>query len=87
MLYNPSSSCASARATEWSREKVKNYTALHRIGKEAWNVIGTTFESIVPIGEESIVPGNGTTVPLFTEGLLRSILDRELIMTMMLRSG
>ena len=34
----------------WSREKVKNYAALHQIEKEAWDLIGTTFEQNVPIG-------------------------------------
>lgn len=59
----------------WSREKVKNYASLKQIDPLAWEVIGTTFEDIVPMTDEGAVPTNGTTVPVFTEGLLRSILD------------
>ncbi len=59
----------------WTREKVKNYAALRKIESQAWQVIGTTFEKDVSITDEEDVPKNGTTVPTFTEGLLRSILD------------
>lgn len=59
----------------WSREKVKNYASLRQICEQAWASIGTTFDSIVPGEDESVVPTLGTTVPRFTEGLLRSILD------------
>ncbi len=59
----------------WTREKVRNYAALKKIGAQAWQVIGTTFETAVPTADDEGVPGNGTTVPTFTEGLLRSILD------------
>jgi DNA modification methylase len=59
----------------WSREKVKNYAALNQISKDAWAVIGTTIENAVPIDDEGAVPVPGTTVPIFTEGLLRAILD------------
>ena len=58
----------------WERVSVKNYAALQKICQEAWNIIGTTFEGSVPDDNEGAVPTNGTTVPPFTEGLLRSIL-------------
>ena len=58
----------------WSREKVRNYTVLRKIAPDAWGVIGTTFEQMVPTDEEEVVPSFGTTVP-FTERLLRSILS------------
>lgn len=60
---------------KWSREKVKNYASLKQISPDAWSIIGTTFENVVPDTNEGLVPTNGTTVPSFTEGLLRSILD------------
>jgi DNA modification methylase len=59
----------------WSREKVKNYVALDQITKEAWKIIGTTFEKDVPMDDENGVPVVGPSVPPFTEGLLRAILD------------
>ncbi len=58
----------------WSRDKVKNYKALDNIHKDVWEIIGTTFQNIVPIETENGVPSNGTNVP-FSEGLLRNILD------------
>ena len=59
----------------WSREKVKNYASLRQICRQAWEIIGTTFDGSVPREDEDIVPGVGTTVPRFTEGLLRALLD------------
>ena len=63
------------RMLGWERESVRNYANLQKICPEAWDIIGTTFESGVPSTDNSAVPTNGTTVPTFTEGLLRSILD------------
>ena len=65
-----------ANGLGWSREAVKNYAALQRIDADAWEVVGTAFQQIVPDEENDSVPSNGTTVPNpFTEGLLRNILD------------
>jgi hypothetical protein len=62
----------------WSREKVKNYASLRQIKPLAWEVIGTTFEKVVPMSEDEMVPTSGTTVPVFTERLLRDILSLEM---------
>lgn len=61
----------------WSREAVKNYKALNKIDAEAWAVIGTGFQNVVPDDEDEGVPSNGTGVPKspFSENLLRNILD------------
>lgn len=60
----------------WSREKVKNYSALSKICKEAWEIVGTTISELVTVRELGDVPSNGTGVP-FTENLLRSIIQLE----------
>lgn len=66
-----------AKAMGWSREAVKNYKALQKIDSEAWAVIGTGFQNVVPVDEDEGVPANGTGVPKtpFSENLLRNILD------------
>lgn len=66
---------AIAEIMGWSRDKVKNYSMLRNIRKKAWQVIGTTFENSVPDDGEGFVLITGTTVPTFTEGLLRDILQ------------
>lgn len=57
----------------WSEEKVKQYSALKAICKEAWNLIVTTFEDMVTKDNEEEVTEKVTTVTI-TERLLRSIL-------------
>ncbi len=52
----------------------KDYADLKKIAEEAWCIIGTTFESLVSVNNEDAVSSSGTTVPTFTERLLRSIL-------------
>lgn len=64
-----------AQMMGWGRDSVKNYASLQKICPEAWGIVGTTFEGVVPIGDEEVVPTNGTTVPIFSERLLRSILN------------
>ena len=67
---------AVANAIGWSREAVRNYANLQKIDEDAWAVVGTAFQSIVPDTGKDDVPSSGTTVPNpFTEGLLRNILD------------
>ena len=63
----------------WSREAVKNYKSLQKIDEEAWKIIGTGFQNIVPEDEDEGVPQSGTGVPKssFSENLLRNILDLE----------
>ena len=63
----------------WSREAVKNYKALQKINDDAWSVVGTSFSAVVPEADDSYVPDSGTNVPkaIFTEGLLRNILDLD----------
>lgn len=63
-----------AEIMEWSREKVKDYVRLHKICKEAWNLIGATFQITAPGEEKTSAPQNGATAP-FTENLLREILQ------------
>jgi site-specific DNA-methyltransferase (adenine-specific)/modification methylase len=58
----------------WNKESVKDYAALRKIEKEAWSMIGATFESAAPGEENGVAPLEGATAP-FTENLLRSILD------------
>lgn len=74
----------------WGRGKVKNYYALKNISSNAWAIIGTTFDELVPIAESNSVPTNGTVVP-FTEGLLRQILpltpDQQLELVSNLANG
>jgi hypothetical protein len=57
----------------WDKDSVKNYAALRKIDKRAWDIIGTTFEKTVLNDKNDAVLPEGTTV-LFTERLLRSIL-------------
>ena len=66
-----------AKAMGWSREAVKNYKALNKIDADAWAVVGTGFQYVVPVDEDEGVPANGTGVPKspFSENLLRNILD------------
>lgn len=63
-----------AQMMGWGRDSVKNYAALQKICPEAWEIVGTTFEGVVPSDGEEAVLSNGTTVPVFTERMLRSIL-------------
>ena len=58
----------------WGISKVKNYSALDDIAKDAWALIVTTFESGDKSQEESGVTSKVTDVT-FTEGLLRTILS------------
>jgi DNA modification methylase/ParB-like chromosome segregation protein Spo0J len=60
----------------WSRESIKDYASLQKICKEAWDIIGATFERSAPDSEDLLAPANGATGPI-TERLLRSILDLE----------
>lgn len=62
------------RMLGWNKESVKDYAALKKIDKVAWDIIGATFEGTAPTGENDAAPTKGATAPLFTEGLLRSIL-------------
>jgi len=36
---------------------------LRKIDREAWVVVGTSFDEIVPSDKDAVVPVNGTTVP------------------------
>ena len=58
----------------WSREKLKDYSALAKISNTAWQNIGATFEQSDQSNDNSMAPLNGATAP-FSERLLRSILD------------
>lgn len=64
---------AIAEVLGWSREKVKDYAALHKICPPAWEYIGATFEKTASFSEEGVAPTIGATAP-FTERLLREIL-------------
>lgn len=55
----------------WSREKVRNFAALHAIDKKAWGIVGTTVRDFDLAQPDGDVPSAGTNVPNFTEGLLR----------------
>jgi hypothetical protein len=55
----------------WSREKVRNYAALQSIDAKAWEIVGTTVRDFGSAQSASDEPSPGTTVPTFTEGLLR----------------
>ena len=58
----------------WSRDKVKNYSALKKVNGSAWKSIGTAIRESVPISNLDVVPSKGTGVPI-TESLLRNILN------------
>lgn len=66
-----------ADAIGWSRGAVSNYAALKAVDLEAWKVIATTFVIDVAGNDGEVVAANATTVAtsVFTEGLLRNILD------------
>ena len=61
----------------WSREKIKDYKALEKICKKAWDIIGATFENNSTKDENNTAPINGAKAPTlpFSEFLLRSILQ------------
>jgi len=58
----------------WSRDKVKNYSALKKVNESAWESIGTAIRGSVPISNLDVVLSKGTGVPI-TESLLRNILN------------
>lgn len=58
----------------WSREAVKDYAVLRKIGREAWVVVGASFSGSAPNEEIEEAPSNGATAP-FTARILREILD------------
>ena len=60
-----------ADAIGWSLEAVKNYAALQKIDADAWAVVSTAFHQNVQDDENDAVPA------IFTEVLLRNILDLE----------
>lgn len=63
----------------WSRGAVSNYAALKSIDEEAWDIVATSFSTIVANEDDDGVANNATTVAntIFTEGLLRNILDLD----------
>ena len=66
-----------ARAMGWSRGAVSNYAALKAVDIEAWKIVATSFSTSVANDDDDGVASNATTVAntIFTEGLLRNILD------------
>jgi hypothetical protein len=62
----------SGKKDNWSRESVRNYSALQNICPEAWNIIVTEFQKMVPTDENQPVTKNVTAVT-FSERLLRDI--------------
>ena len=52
---------------------------LNKLCKEAWDIVATSFKSIVAEDEDSAVAEVATNVAIapFTEGLLRNILDLD----------
>lgn len=65
------------RAMGWSRSKVRDFANLNQIDQDAWEIIGATFLDFAPTEENDDAPGFGAVAPnsVFTEGLLRNILD------------
>ena len=63
----------------WSRAQVSQYAMLNKLCKEAWDIVATSFKSIVAEDEDSAVAEVATNVAIapFTEGLLRNILDLD----------
>lgn len=60
----------------WSRGQVSQYALLkQRITDAAWNVIATTFDRVGTKTDEEVGAPHATTVALFSERLLRLILD------------
>jgi ParB/RepB/Spo0J family partition protein len=59
----------------WSRSQVAQYSQLHKLSAEAWQVIVTTFQDECNNQENISVTGDVTTVTksVFTEGILREI--------------
>jgi len=66
------------RMLGWSRESIKDYAALLSICKEAWEIIGETFDKPYQSPQDQSSPQNGETSP-FTAWLLRSILPLAII--------
>lgn len=58
----------------WGISKVKQYSALDALSKEAWSVIVTTFENSDKLQTQSAVTEKVTFVT-FSEGLLRPIIN------------
>jgi len=58
----------------WSQQRVQQYEALQKLARSAWKIITTTFELDSETHYTDTVVQNTTGV-VFTEGLLRSILD------------
>jgi hypothetical protein len=65
------------KALGWSRDRVMDYTSLHKIDEAAWCVIVATFRH-VPADDDATAATAHVAVATkspFTEGLLRDILD------------
>jgi DNA modification methylase len=58
-----------------ARVRVAQYKALQKIASPAWARIVTTFDPVVTPDDDEVVTEDVTTVTLFSERLLRSIVD------------
>ncbi len=57
----------------WSRERVRDFIGLRKIDRQAWEVVGATWENGGAKRENDEAPEDGAGAP-FTEKLLRAIL-------------
>lgn len=64
-----------AKILGWTDSAVSNYALLDKIDKQAWEIISTTFDSSETKPSQDTVGENSTNVGIFTEGLLRNLLD------------
>lgn len=64
-----------AKILGWTDSAVSNYALLSKIDKRAWEIISTTFEISETKSSQDVVGEIPTVVGIFTEGLLRNILD------------
>lgn len=64
-----------AKMLGWSRDKVADHVSLAKIDKPAWNIIVATFEEPEETKESPSATPIVANATIFTEGLLRNILD------------
>lgn len=64
-----------AKILGWTDSAVSNYALLSKIDKQVWEIISTTFETSETKSPQEPVGEISTGVGIFTENLLRNILD------------